>query len=58
MSGTAGTGGRRAWRALRQPRAVAGTLMLSALLVGALGAGWLAPHDPARADLKLRLYGA
>jgi peptide/nickel transport system permease protein len=34
---------------------VAGVLVLAALLVGALGAGWLAPHDPARADLKLRL---
>lgn len=55
MSGPAGTGPRRAWRALRQPRAAAGALMLTVLLVGALGAGWLAPHDPARADLKLRL---
>jgi ABC-type dipeptide/oligopeptide/nickel transport system permease subunit len=29
--------------------------MLAALLVGALGADVLAPHDPARADLRLRL---
>ena len=48
-------GSRRAWRALRQPRAAAGVIVLAALLVGALGASWLAPHDPTRADLKLRL---
>src|SRR5262245_6585060 len=45
----------RGWRALRRPRAVAGALVLAGLLVGALGADWLAPHDPAQADLKLRL---
>ena len=49
------TGGRRLWRALRQPRAAAGALVLAALLMGTFGADWLAPHDPARADLKLRL---
>ena len=46
---------RRIWRALRRPRAAAGTLVLAALLIGALGAGWLAPHDPAKSDLRLRL---
>src|SRR5262245_24156229 len=55
MSETAGPGRERRWRALRHPRTAAGVVVLSALLVGALGAGWLAPHDPARADLKLRL---
>jgi ABC-type dipeptide/oligopeptide/nickel transport system permease subunit len=49
------TGSRRVWRALRRPRAAAGVIVLAALLAGALGADWLAPHDPARADLKLRL---
>jgi peptide/nickel transport system permease protein len=29
--------------------------VLAALLTGALGASWLAPHDPARSDLRLRL---
>jgi ABC-type dipeptide/oligopeptide/nickel transport system permease subunit len=29
--------------------------VLSLLLIGALGANWLAPHDPTKADLKLRL---
>jgi ABC-type dipeptide/oligopeptide/nickel transport system permease subunit len=34
---------------------VVGLVALCVLLVGALGASWLAPHDPTRADLKLRL---
>jgi peptide/nickel transport system permease protein len=29
--------------------------VLGALLIGALGASWLAPHDPAKSDLRLRL---
>ena len=45
----------RVWRVLRRPRAAAGTLVLAALLTGALGASWLAPHDPAKSDLRLRL---
>jgi ABC-type dipeptide/oligopeptide/nickel transport system permease subunit len=32
-----------------------GVVALGVLLVGAFGASWLAPHDPTRADLKLRL---
>ena len=55
MIETGEAGSRRAWRALRQPRVAAGVIVLAVLLVGALGADWLAPHDPARADLKLRL---
>jgi ABC-type dipeptide/oligopeptide/nickel transport system permease subunit len=48
-------GSPRLWRALRKPRAAAGAVVLSLLLIGALGANWLAPHDPTKADLKLRL---
>jgi peptide/nickel transport system permease protein len=55
MIDTAEAAPRRAWRALRQPRAAAGVLVLAALLIGAIGADWLAPHDPAKADLRLRL---
>jgi ABC-type dipeptide/oligopeptide/nickel transport system permease subunit len=36
-------------------RAALGLAMLALLLVAALGAGWLSPHDPAQASLKLRL---
>src|SRR5262245_66455763 len=55
MSEADGPSQARRGRALRRPRAAAGALVLAGLLVGALGADWLAPHDPARADLKLRL---
>jgi peptide/nickel transport system permease protein len=55
MTDTAEAAPRRAWRALRRPRAAAGVLVLAALLIGAMGADWLAPHDPAKADLRLRL---
>jgi ABC-type dipeptide/oligopeptide/nickel transport system permease subunit len=48
-------GSPRLWRSLRKPRAAAGAVVLSLLLVGALGANWLAPHDPMKADVKLRL---
>jgi len=55
MDQTPGAGSVRLWRTLRKPRAAAGAVVLSLLLVGALGANWLAPHDPTKADLKLRL---
>jgi ABC-type dipeptide/oligopeptide/nickel transport system permease subunit len=48
-------GSPRLWRSLRKPRAAAAAVVLSLLLTGALGANWLAPHDPTKADLKLRL---
>jgi ABC-type dipeptide/oligopeptide/nickel transport system permease subunit len=55
MIPTGGAGPRRVWSVLRRPRAAVGAIALAVLLAGALGAGWLAPHDPTRADLKLRL---
>jgi peptide/nickel transport system permease protein len=48
---------RRAARALRRPRAAAGLALLALVVVGAAGAGWLAPNDPVRANLRLRLAG-
>lgn len=42
-------------RTFRRPRAMTGIAVLALLLVGALGANWLAPHDPLKSDLKLRL---
>ena len=45
----------RVARAFRRPRTIAGMAVLAGLLVGALGANWLAPHDPIKSDLSLRL---
>src|SRR5262245_4708571 len=45
----------RVWRKLaRNPAAIAGALILLVVVVGALGAPWLAPHDPARQSLVRR----
>jgi len=48
---------RRLARAGRQPRTVAGLVLLALVLIGAGGAAWLAPHDPLKSDLRLRLAG-
>jgi peptide/nickel transport system permease protein len=42
---------------LRSPRAMLGVVVLLAMLGAALGADWLAPHDPIAASLRHRLHG-
>jgi peptide/nickel transport system permease protein len=42
-------------RRLGGPRPVIGILLFVLLLVGGGGAPWLAPHDPIKSDLRLRL---
>ena len=45
----------RTWRKLaRNPAALAGTLILLVVVVAALAAPWVAPHDPARQSLARR----
>jgi ABC-type dipeptide/oligopeptide/nickel transport system permease subunit len=45
----------RAWSKLaRNPAAIAGALVLLVVIVAALGADWLAPHDPATQSLIRR----
>ena len=45
----------RTWRKLaRNPAALAGTLILLVVVVAALGAPWVAPHDPAKQSLVRR----
>ena len=45
----------RVWRKLsRNPAAIAGTLVLLVVIVAALGADWLAPHDHAKQSLIRR----
>src|ERR1700675_4184980 len=45
----------RAWlKLVRNPAAVAGALVLLVVVVAALGADWLAPHDPAKQSLIRR----
>jgi ABC-type dipeptide/oligopeptide/nickel transport system permease subunit len=47
--------GSRAWRKLsRNPAAIAGALVLLVVVVSAIGADWLAPHDPAKQSLLRR----
>jgi peptide/nickel transport system permease protein len=50
---------RRRWagllRGLRGPRPAVGLALFVLLVVGAAAADWLAPHDPIRSDLRLRL---
>ena len=44
----------RVRRKLRSPLALAGVLVLAAIIAGAVGATWLAPHDPAKQSLIRR----
>ncbi len=45
----------RVWRKLsRNPAAIAGSLVLLVVVVAAVGAAWVAPHDPARQSLLRR----
>jgi ABC-type dipeptide/oligopeptide/nickel transport system permease subunit len=45
----------RAWRKFaRNPAALVGTAILAAVVAAALGADWIAPHDPARQALVRR----
>jgi dipeptide transport system permease protein len=45
----------RVWSKLvRNPAAIAGALVLLVVIVAALGADWLAPHDPAKQSLIRR----
>jgi peptide/nickel transport system permease protein len=47
--------GSRAWRKLaRNPAALAGALILLVVVVAAIGAPWIAPHDPAKQSLVRR----
>jgi peptide/nickel transport system permease protein len=47
--------GSRSWRKLaRNPAALAGALILLAVVVAAIGADWIAPHDPAKQSLVRR----
>ena len=47
--------GSRSWRKLaRNPAALAGTLILLVVVVAAIGADWIAPHDPAKQSLIRR----
>lgn len=49
----------RRWRWIsRRPRAAIGIAILIVIALAAVGAGWLAPHDPTKANLRLRLEGA
>src|SRR6185503_10393486 len=54
--GTAASAARsRVWSKLsRNPAAIAGTLVLLVVIVAAVGAHWLAPHDPAKQSLLRR----
>ncbi len=48
--------GRRAWRMLRRGRlGLAGFLILLCVVIAAVTAPWLAPHDPKQGDLIARL---
>jgi len=42
---------------VKSPRAVVGLVLLVVLVMLALGAEWLAPHDPVKADFRARLVG-
>ncbi len=45
----------RVWRKLsRNPAAIAGSLVLLVVVVAAVGASWVAPHDPAQQSLLRR----
>jgi peptide/nickel transport system permease protein len=44
-------------RVLGRPRAAIGAVLFVVLVVAGAGASWLAPHDPVRSDLRLRLLG-
>ncbi|HEV2619158.1 MAG TPA: ABC transporter permease [Acidobacteriaceae bacterium] len=44
-------------RVARHPPAAAGVLLLAGLMLCAVFAPWLSPHDPARLDLGARLLG-
>jgi len=47
--------GSRSWRKVaRNPAALAGALILLAVVVAAIGADWIAPHDPAKQSLVRR----
>ena len=47
--------GSRSWRKLaRNPAALAGALILLVVVVAAIGADWIAPHDPAKQSLVRR----
>jgi peptide/nickel transport system permease protein len=47
--------GSRSWRKLaRNPAALAGALILLGVVVAAIGADWIAPHDPAKQSLVRR----
>ena len=47
--------GSRSWRKLaRNPAALAGMLILLLVVVAAIGADWIAPHDPAKQSLARR----
>jgi peptide/nickel transport system permease protein len=47
--------GSRSWRKLaRNPAALAGALILLVVVVAAIGADWIAPHDPAKQSLIRR----
>jgi peptide/nickel transport system permease protein len=48
-------GGSRSWRKLaRNPAALAGAIILLVVVVAAIGADWIAPHDPAKQSLVRR----
>jgi len=54
-AGTSPREGSRAWRKLaRNPAALAGALILLVVVVAAIGAPWIAPHDPAKQSLVRR----
>jgi peptide/nickel transport system permease protein len=47
--------GSRSWRKVaRNPAALAGALILLGVVVAAIGADWIAPHDPAKQSLVRR----
>jgi peptide/nickel transport system permease protein len=53
--GSLARAGSRSWRKLvRNPAALVGALILLVVVVAAIGADWIAPHDPAKQSLVRR----